>query len=99
MYLNDKEETVIGTFMDIADELEGKVLILKWNDGSHVQGIYDSYIEDEADCDMDDERYEEFWSFIFKAVDLVGKPPIDITEDEYFCINYHNFPNEIIVNN
>ncbi len=97
MYLNDKEEKIIGSFMDIADELEGKIVVLKWENGCQVQGIYDSYIEDELDCDMDSEAYEEFWSFVFKATDLIGKPPIYITQDEFFCINYKNFPDEIIV--
>ncbi len=97
MYLNDKEEKIIGSFMNVADELEGKLIILKWEDGSQVQGIYDSYMEDELDCDIDDESYEEFWSFVFKAVDISGEPPIYITEDEYFCIDYRNFPAEILV--
>ena len=82
--------------MDIADELEGKKVVLKWKNGSLIQGIYDSYIEDEMDCDMNDDDYEEFWSFVFKATDLIGEPPIYITQDEYFCINYRNFPDEII---
>lgn len=99
MYLNDKEGKKIGPFMAVADELEGKTIILKWKNGSQVQGIYDSYIEDELDCDMDDKDYEEFWSFVFKAIDLTGEPPIYITEDEYFCINYRNFPDEIVVDN
>ena len=97
MYLNDKEEKIIGAFMNVADELEGNLIILNWKDGSQAQGIYDSYIEDELDCDIDDEDYEEFWSFVFKAVDIEGEPPIYITEDEYFCIDYRNFPDEIIV--
>ena len=99
MYLNDKEEKIIGVFMNIADELEGKLIILNWKNGSQAQGIYDSYMEDELDCDIDDESYEEFWSFVFKAVDITGEPPIYITEDEYFYINYRNFPDEILVDN
>lgn len=99
MYLNDREEQIIGTFMNVADELEEKLIILKWKDGSQAQGIYDSYMEDEVDCDMDDEKYEEFWSFIFKAVDIMGEPPIYITEDAYFCVDYRNFPDEILVDN
>lgn len=99
MYLNNKEENIIGAFMDSADELEGKSIVLRWKDGSQIKGIYDSYMEDESDYEMDDERYEEFWTFIFKAIDLVGQPPVYITEDEYFCISYHNFPDEILVGN
>ena len=99
MYLNNKEEKIIGKFMDVVDDFEGKLMILKWKDGDQVLGIYDSYMEDELDCEMDDECYEEFWSFVFKAVDLVGEPPIYITEDEFFCVDYRNFPDEIIVDN
>lgn len=97
MFLNDNEEKIIGTFMINADENEGKKMLLKWKNGSQIQGIYDSYMEDESDYDMDEDGYEEFWSFVFKAIDLVGNPPVFITEDEYFCINYHNFPDEIII--
>lgn len=97
MFLNEKEGKVVGVFLEVADKYEGKKLVLKWEDGSVVKGIFDSYIEDESDCDMDEEGYEEFWSFVFKAIDLVGKPPVYITEDEYFCVNYHNFPDKITV--
>lgn len=96
MYLNKREAEIIGTFMDVEDDFEGKKLILKWNNGSQVTAVYDTYIEDEADCEIEDGNYEEFWSFVFKAIDLIGEPPVYITEDEYFCVNYHNFPDEII---
>ena len=96
MYLNDREEKIIGHFFEIADEYEGKMLTLKWNDGSMVQGIYDSFMEDELDCEMEEDGYEEFWSFIFKAVNFSGKPPVYITDDKYFCIDYRNFPDVIM---
>lgn len=96
MFLNDKEEKVIGKFMTCSDEYEQKPMILKWGNKTVVKAIYDSYIEDEADCEMDDSDYEEFWSFIFKVVDVSDKPPVFVTEDRYFCVNYHNFPDEII---
>ena len=99
MFLNDNEEKIIGSLMKNADDLEGKVLLLKWNDESLIKGIFDSYIEDESDLDINDADYEEFWSFVFKAIDLKGTPPVFITEDEFFCINYHNFPDEIFIGN
>ena len=99
MYLNENEEEIIGSFMDVATENEGKKMLLKWGNGSQVQGVFDSYIEDETDCDIDEDGYEEFWSFVFKALDLVGEPPIYITEDEFFCIDYRNFPEEIVLEN
>ena len=33
-----------------------------------------------------------------KKIELTGKPPVEITEADFFIINYHNFPTEIICN-
>ena len=98
MYLNSKEEKIIGKFFIICDEYEGKEVTLKWEDGSTIKGKYDSFIEDENDYELDDEKYEEYWSFVFEAVEVSGKPPVYITEDNFFCVNYKNFPDEIICN-
>ena len=94
-FWNDREEKIIGTFINNIDRYEEQELILKWEDGSEAHAIFDSYIEDESDCDMDEEGYEEFWSFVFKGVSMSGKPPISITEDDYFMVNYSNFPKAI----
>ncbi len=96
-FWNDKEEKIIGTFINNIDSYDGQELVLKWEDGSEVCAIFDSYIEDETDYDMDEDGYEEFWSFVFKGVSILGKPPISITEDDYFMVNYLNFPKEILI--
>ncbi len=97
MYLNGKEEKIIGKCIEIIDNYFQKEMKLSWADGSIVYGIYDTYIEDENDFDIKSDKYEEFWSFVFKATKVIGNPPICVTEDEYFMVNYHNFPNEILV--
>lgn len=96
-FWNDKEEKIIGPFINSIDNYEEQELILKWEDGSEVRALFDSYIEDESDYDIDEEEYEEFWSFVFKGVSVSGEPPICITEDDYFMVNYLNFPKEIMV--
>ena len=97
MFLNEREEKIIGAFMNIEREFQGETVVLKWEDGSQICGIYDSYIEDETDFEMDEEEYEEFWSFVFEVISVTGNPPVYITKDNFFCVNYHNFPNEITV--
>ncbi len=94
-FWNENEEKIIGTFINNIDSYEEQELILKWEDGSEVRATFDSYIEDESDCDIDEEGYEEFWSFVFKGVSILGEPPICVTEDDYFMVNYLNFPKEI----
>lgn len=95
-FLNEKEEKVIGKFLNSTNSIQGKELNLIWDDGSQVHALYDSYIEDESDFEIDEDGYEEFWSFVFKVIRADANAPIEITEDNYFLINYHNFPREII---
>ncbi len=97
LYLNDNEEKIIGKFFNSVENFYQKEMILDWGNGNIAYGVYEEYIEDENDEDIESENYEEFWSFIFKITGLLGKPPIFVTEDEYFMINYHNFPQKILV--
>lgn len=97
-FLNEKEEKVIGKFLNSINSIQGKELNLIWDNGSQVHALYDSYIEDEADFEIDEDGYEEFWSFVFKVIKADNNAPIEITEDNYFLINYRNFPEEIIAN-
>ena len=95
-FLNEKEEKVIGKFLNNTDRIQGKELYLIWADGSQVHALYDAYIEDESDFEIDEDGYEEFWSFAFRVITADANAPIEITEDNYFLINYRNFPKEII---
>ena len=61
-YLNENEKKIIGKFIESSDTNEGKRMLLNWADGSQIHGIYDSFIEDENDYDLDEDGYEEFLS-------------------------------------
>lgn len=98
LYLNKNEEKIIGVFIDVEDRYVQTNLILVWMDGSKIIAKYDSFIEDENGLELDDENYEEFWSFVFEKIAIYGNPPIEVTEDNYFTINYHNFPKDILSN-
>jgi hypothetical protein len=43
----------------------------------------------------DDNEADEFTSFAFEVYNVVGAPPIELSEDNYCIINYHNFPKKI----
>ena len=49
LYLNDREQAVIGRFMTIANDMEETRMLLRWRNGSWILGIYDSIMEDEND--------------------------------------------------
>lgn len=97
IYLNENEEKIIGKFMDNEDNYTQKILTLIWSDGSKATARYDTFIEDESDSELDDEGYEEFWSFVFEKIEASGEPPIEVTEDNCFTISYHNFPTDIVL--
>ena len=95
-YLNDKEEKIIGTFMYNMDDYYNCTVTLKWKDGSWVIAEFDACSEDDNDLELDDENYEELTSFVFKALWVKDNPPVYITEDAFFLVDYRNFPDEII---
>lgn len=98
IYLNENEERIIGKFVEGENKYENQTLVLIWSDGSQVIAKYDSFIEDEANCELEDEYYEEFTSFVFIMISGNGNPPIDVSQDGFFLINYHNFPKDILAN-
>lgn len=79
------------------DDYDKKTMLLTWSDGSKVIALFDTCFEDDNEYEMDDEKYEEFISFVFTVLSIEGNPPVYITEDSGFIVNYHNFPDEIIV--
>ena len=96
MYFNEKEENVVRVFYNNIARCEKMAMLLKWKNGSQVVATFDTCFEDDNGFEMDDPRYEEYISFVFKISQIFGKPPVYITEDEYFCVDYRNFPDEII---
>jgi len=96
MYLNDKEEKVIDIFYGNIDEFARYEMILIWESGV-IKAYFDTCFEDMNDYDEDDERFEEYVSFAFEVINVSGEPPVFITKDNFFCVNYHNFPDAIMV--
>lgn len=95
MFLNENEEAVIGTFLSSADEYYDEEMELYWEDGSKITASFVSYYEDSNDKKKGEEGYEEYTTFVFDVIDVVGEPPVFISEQDGFCMNYHNFPSEI----
>lgn len=95
--LNKYEGKIVKTFAENLDHYENEQMELIWEDGSKIVATFDTCFEDENDYEMDEEGYEEFTSFAFTAIAVSGNPPVYITEDDGFLIDYHNFPKEILV--
>lgn len=90
MFLNPNEEKVISGLYKNLDNIGDSVLTLIWESG-YIKATFDTCFED-----MDDETDEEFYSFVFFAEEVSGKPPVDISGDGFFLINYKNFPARIL---
>lgn len=71
-------------------------MILKWGSKIRIHARFDTCFEDDNDLEIDDTDYEEYTSFVFKKLHVIGEPPVFITEHDHFCIDYRNFPDEII---
>lgn len=99
MYLNDKEKKIIGIFLGNLSKYDTKEMKLLWQNGSEIVARFDTCFEDENEFEEDEKKYEEFTTFVFEAIQVTGEPPVFITEDNFFCVNYHNFPENITAEN
>ena len=97
MFLNEKEGTIIGKFLKNLDKFDIEEMTLVWSEGETITARFDTCFEDENEFEETDTRYEEFTTFVFETICISGKPPVFITEDNFFCVNYHNFPDKIMV--
>ena len=97
MFLNEKEGTIIGHFLKNLDKFDIEEMTLVWSEGETITARFDTCFEDENEFEENEIGYEEFTTFVFEAICISGDPPVFITEDNFFCVNYHNFPNKIMV--
>lgn len=93
MYFAKQEQPIIETFYKNLSNITTKdVLELKWKTGS-IKAIFDTCFDD-----FDEEsESDEYTSFIFKVLSFEGKPPVQISDEKSFVINYHNFPESIVL--
>ena len=96
MYITDKERAIISTFYSNLWTYGKEIMILKWDEENQVVARFDTDFDDDNGYDMDDANYEEFNAFIFEAIQVFGNPPISLSSADYFCVDYRNFPKEII---
>lgn len=97
MFLNEKEGVLIGRFLEQIDRYDTEEMTLVWNSGATIRAKFDTCFEDENDFSEEEPGYEEFTTFAFEVVEVLGVAPVLITEDNFFCVNYHNFPDEVLV--
>ena len=94
MYFSKSEQSIIETFYkNLSNITEEDILTLVWSEGQ-IQAKFDTCFDDFNEENEED----EFTSFVLKKIESTGKPPVEITEADFFIINYHNFPTEIICN-
>ena len=94
MYFSKNEKIIIeALYKNLSSIAEEDILTLVWDKGQ-IKAKFDTCFDD-----IDEENeVDEFTSFVFKKIELTGTPPVEITEADFFIINYHNFPKEIICN-
>ena len=97
MFLNEKEGIIINKFLENLDKYDDEKMKLLWHEGGTIIARFDTCFEDENEFEENEIEYEEFTTFVFELICISGNPPVFITEDNFFCINYHNFPNKIMV--
>ena len=74
---------------------------IKWaENASRSDQNIDNYIRiipNSNDEKKDSPDYEDFTTIVFDALEVIGEPPVMISEQDGFCLSYHNFPSLITV--
>lgn len=88
------EQPIIEVFYKNLQKIKrNDILTLMWKKGI-VMAIFDTCFDDFNE----DNETEEYTSFVFKMIKSEGNPPIEVSETKYFVVNYHNFPENILLN-
>ncbi|MBQ9986584.1 MAG: hypothetical protein IJP38_09835 [Oscillospiraceae bacterium] len=97
--MTNKELQIIGTFLRNLDEYENREMKLVWRKSGEITASFYTCFEDENDSEenSENEDFEEYISFVFDATEISGAPPVSLNSRKSFIINYHNFPDEIII--
>lgn len=95
MWLNSKEELIIGNFiLTMEKSKENEKYEIEWSDNSKIIAHVDTVYEDDNGLDLGDEKYEEFWSVAVCIDEIVrkGKTVKELSVGDLIEINYHNSP-------
>ena len=94
MYFAKNEKAIIENFYKKLSEIGATdILLLIWETGK-IKATFDTCFDDFDEINEND----EFTSFVFQKIEITGTPPVEITEANFFIVNYHNFPLEILFN-
>ena len=88
--LSIKEANIVKDLYSRLDEISNREIKLIWTTGEII-AVFDTCFDD---FNEDDES-DEFTSFVFKVNIVKGVVPVNISENNYCIINYHNFPTKI----
>ena len=84
MYFSKNEKIIIeALYKNLSSIAEEDILTLVWDKGQ-IKAKFDTCFDD---IDEENEA-DEFTSFVFKKIELTGTPPVEITEADFFIINY-----------
>ena len=86
-----------NSFSYIKIVLNGIRLIFGCKYGVSLFWNRDIVFED-MDEDENDENFEKYYSFVFRSISVTGNPPISVSGDNLFLVNYRNFPKSIKLN-
>ncbi len=95
MYLNDKEESIIGKLLFLMEKSSDKDKYeFAWESGTTVIGSPVATYESDNGLEVDEPGFEEYWAIAIKIINVIKSGPEigEISPDGVFEISYHNVP-------
>ena len=96
MWLNSKEEKIIGNFLqEMENAKQSSEYEIQW-ENSIIYGSLDTIYEDDNMLEIEDPNYEEFWTVLLRINKIIknGDEIQGYKVGDLIEINYHNAPKE-----
>lgn len=98
MFFSAQEDKVMRPFAEELDAHPGSSIEMKLQDGTVLIASLDTCYESDNDLEMDEEGYEEYFSYVFmieKVLSVSKENAEKYQENTLFELNYHAIPLEM----
>lgn len=98
MFFSAQEDKIMRPFAEKLDAHLGSPIKMKLQDGTELIVSFDTCYESDNDLEMDEEGYEEYFSYVFmieKVLSVSKENAEKYKENTLFELNYHTIPLEM----
>ena len=93
MWLNNKEEKIMGPFLKYINENEESNYVFTYENGTELLVSLHLYeYESDNGLDINEDGYEEYWEMAFEIIEVIKDDKNNYSVGDKILVNYHTIP-------